>query len=267
MVAIRKIRADYVKFIKSCQRFYRGFVRHLSQAYGEIPTLQRVAQTLNRGGETLLLSWQCWGLLLLVSDDLVATTSAASIDNKAIVHSCHRTLIQLGDLSRYRETEVGGEKRDWSAAIGFYDLAGSILPSSGQSHNQLAVLALADGNMFRAIYHLYRSLASEEPHPQSEGNLKKAFSKVSSSWEKGDLLHLNNGIKAKSVPDVFFGWYLRLLELCYQGKEEDRLELEDEVPSRLTSLLRQETSSMLYRVVIVNIASADASEKRFQSAG
>jgi len=204
---------------------------------------------------------------LLASGDPIITKSAVLVDEKAILHSCHRTLIQLGDLSRYRETEAGGEQRDWSAAIGFYDLAGSILPSSGHSHNQLAVLALAESNIFRAIYHLYRSLASEEPHPQSEGNLKKAFSKISSSWEKGDLRHSNDGPQAKSNSEVFLGWYLRFLELCHQGKGENRLELEDEVLSRFTSLLKEDTSSILHRIIIVNIASADAAKKRFQSAG
>lgn len=194
--------------------------------------------------------------------------SAVFVTEIAILRSCHRTIIQLGDLSRYREMEVGGEKRDWSAAIGFYDLAGSILPSSGQSQHQLAVLALADGNLFRAVYHLYRSLSTEEPHPLSEKNLTIAFNKISSGIEKGALPRNNNASKGKASFDALVGWHLRLITLCYQGRNLVETELEDEVSARFTLLLKEDESGpILHRLILVNIASTDAAQRRFQAAG
>ena len=41
VVAQRKLGAEYLKFIKTSQKFYREFIGKLSVAYGNIPALQK----------------------------------------------------------------------------------------------------------------------------------------------------------------------------------------------------------------------------------
>ena len=57
--------------------------------------------------------------------------------------SCHRCLVYLGDVARYRELhrDGGGEGKDWGGAARYYHLALRLLPAQGAPHNQLAVLA------------------------------------------------------------------------------------------------------------------------------
>ena len=91
--------------------------------------------------------------------------------------SCYQTLIRLGDLSRWRETQLATKYRNWGPAIGYYELANRIYPDLGTSHNQLAVIAQNDGNYFDVIYHLYRALAVAEPCLGSKTNLQIHFKK------------------------------------------------------------------------------------------
>jgi hypothetical protein len=97
--------------------------------------------------------------------------------------SCHRSLIFLGDLARYREQhrdgaaasaggggEVGGG-RDWTAAAICYQLALRVLPSIGNPHNQLAVLATYDDDEFGALYRYCRSLCLARPFDTARDNL------------------------------------------------------------------------------------------------
>lgn len=53
--------------------------------------------------------------------------------------SCHRSLIFLGDLARYKESHGDADvrSRDWSVAAGYYQQAISLWPSSGNPHNQV----------------------------------------------------------------------------------------------------------------------------------
>jgi hypothetical protein len=53
---------------------------------------------------------------------------------RLILQSCHATLIRLGDLSRYRESELVSKDRNWGPAIGYYDLASVINPASGGNY-------------------------------------------------------------------------------------------------------------------------------------
>ncbi len=49
--------------------------------------------------------------------------------------SCHRCLIFLGDLARYKE--VHGDGQDWSVSTGYYLQAYALWPASGNPHNQV----------------------------------------------------------------------------------------------------------------------------------
>ncbi|KAK9152801.1 hypothetical protein Sjap_000281 [Stephania japonica] len=96
-----------------------------------------------------------------------------------IQFSCHRCLVALGDLARYRELygNPDPQKRNWSIAATHYLNASIIWPDSGNPHNQLAVLATYVGDELLALYHCIRSLAVKEPFPDAWDNLILLFEK------------------------------------------------------------------------------------------
>ncbi|KAI2794043.1 hypothetical protein POX_a00633 [Penicillium oxalicum] len=240
----RKLEKHYLDFIKSSQRFYRGYIQHLSSQFGGIVELEKVAHKFNF--------------------ESLSSTSPAAITpdlRLRILQSCHATLIRLGDLSRYRETELASSKRNWGPAIGYYDLASVIYPASGASHNQLAVIALADGNHFRATYHLYRALSAHTPHPSAKGNLEIEFKKVMNAWAKRELIRPEDqGVPGKALAP----WFVYLHAQCYRGHDfPEHEELESEVMSQLAIDVRERShEGTLQKFCLVNIAAEDFARTR-----
>ena len=172
---------------------------------------------------------------------------------KLILKSCHATLIRLGDFSRYRETELVTKDRNWGPAIGYYDLATLIRPDSGVSHNQLAVIALTDGNHLGATYHLYRALTAKEAHPSAKGNLEIEFRKVMNAWAKGELIRPEDSeIPGRSLAP----WFVYLHAQCYKGVDfPEHDELENDVISQLAVHLKERSlDSKLQKFCVINIA-------------
>ncbi|GKV26267.1 hypothetical protein SLEP1_g35604 [Rubroshorea leprosula] len=93
--------------------------------------------------------------------------------------SCHRCLIYLGDLARYKGLYGEGDSitREYAAASSYYLQAASIWPSSGNPHHQLAILASYSGDELVAVYRYFRSLAVENPFSTARDNLIVAFEK------------------------------------------------------------------------------------------
>ncbi|KAJ9168822.1 hypothetical protein P3X46_020306 [Hevea brasiliensis] len=96
---------------------------------------------------------------------------------------CHRFLVCLGDLARYREQceKSDIQNQNWSVAVTHYLEATKIWPHSGNPQNQLAVLATYVGDEFLALYHCIRSLAVREPFPDAWNNLILLFERNRSS--------------------------------------------------------------------------------------
>ncbi|OJJ68695.1 hypothetical protein ASPBRDRAFT_133555 [Aspergillus brasiliensis CBS 101740] len=222
----RKLEKHYLEFIKSSQRFYRAYIQQLSSHFGGIPELEKVARKFNSDN--------------LSAEPPIRTSEALRTH---ILQSCHSTLIRLGDLSRYRETELVSKNRNWGPAIGYYDLATLIYPASGAPHNQLAVIALADGNHLRATYHLYRALAAQEPHPSAKGNLEIEFRKVMNAWVKRELIRPEDaGIPGRGI----------------DFPEHD--ELESEVLNQLAVDLKERSlEGTLQKFCLINIAAEEFS--------
>lgn len=177
-----------------------------------------------------------------------------------MLQSCHATLIRLGDLSRYRETELVSKDRNWGPAIGYYDLAMVIYPASGASHNQLAVIALADANHLRTTYHLYRALSAHEPHPTAKNNLEIEFRKVMNAWAKRELIHPEDaGIPGRALVP----WFVYLHAQCYKGTDfPEHDELESEVLSQLAVDLKEHSlEGTLQKFCLINIAAEDLARK------
>lgn len=197
------------------------------------------------------------------SPDLAAQSPIRATGDlrKHILQSCHATLIRLGDLSRYRETELVSQDRNWGPAIGYYDLATIIYPASGASHNQLAVIALADGNHLKATYHLYRALAAQEPHPSAKGNLEIEFRKVMSAWAKRELIRPEDaGIPGRSLGP----WFVYLHAQCYKGADfPEHDELESEVLNQLAVDVKERSlETTLQKFCLINIAAEDFTKTR-----
>ncbi|KAL3446264.1 hypothetical protein BJX65DRAFT_279892 [Aspergillus insuetus] len=240
----RKIEKHYLEFIKSSQRFYRGYIQQLASHFGGVLELEKVARKFS--------------FEKLSADPPVKPSESL---RKLILGSCHATLIRLGDLSRYRETELVTKDRNWGPAIGYYDLATAIYPTSGASHNQLAVIALADANHLRATYHLYRALVAQEPYPAAKGNLEIEFRKVMSLWAKRELIVPEDaGIPGRALAP----WFVYLHAQCYRGVDfPEHDELESEVLNQLAVDLKERSlEGTLQKFCLINIAAEDFSRTR-----
>ena len=183
-------------------------------------------------------------------------TQVSGILARSILISCHQTLVRLGDLSRWRETQSVTKDRNWGPAIGYYNLAGLIHPVSGASHNQLAVIAQVDLNHLSATYHLYRALAVEEPHPSARGNLEIEFRKIEEAWSKGELIKAHPLRNSQEPGKALVGCFMRLHARCYEGLDfPEHEELESEVLSQLVVDLKERSfENTLSKFVMINIA-------------
>ncbi|KAI9677461.1 MAG: hypothetical protein M1817_006415 [Caeruleum heppii] len=247
-VEMRKLIKYYLEFIKGSQRFYRTFIQRLASHFGGIPGLDLVAHRCKL--DTL---------------SVTAPVKPSEGLQRSILVSCYQTLIRLGDLSRYRETEINTKDYNWGPAIGYYDLANVIYPASGASHHQSAVVAVVDGNHVKATYHLYRALAAEEPHPAARGNLEIEFKKILTAWTKGEAV-LSGSTTMGDAGKALLMWFVRLHARCYKGEEfTEHDELENEVLSQLAIDLKERSlDTTLQKFVLINIAAEYCAGVRLQ---
>ncbi|MGI4815919.1 MAG: hypothetical protein ACRYGG_21655, partial [Janthinobacterium lividum] len=102
-----------------------------------------------------------------------------------VLKSCFKTLVWLGDLSRWREEKRTTGEPEWAHAVGFYDLAGYLKPQSGTPHHQLAVVADKSGApSISIVYHFLRSLSSADLHPAAGVNLNLLYAKLVAASSK-----------------------------------------------------------------------------------
>jgi Est1 DNA/RNA binding domain/Telomerase activating protein Est1 len=202
--------------------------------------------------------------------ELVTNPAALSVDRRIdpsqqetqlILDSCHATLVRLGDLSRYRESELKTKERNWAPAVGYYDLATVIKPSSGASHNQLAVIALADGSHMRALYHLYRALSVQVPYPRARENLETQFKKILDRKNKNQLV--------PQAPDhqpgvVLQAWFVYLHARLHAGVSfPEHEEVESEVLTHLSVELKERPlEGLLNKFALSNIAAQHLAASR-----
>jgi hypothetical protein len=240
VVEIRKFQKTYLQFIKASQRFYRQYTLNLDTQFDGLPELRKIAQ-----------KWK---------DDTSKSPPRQRIPatlKTQVLLSCHQTLIQLGDLSRYRETELveKNKERNWGPAKGYYDLAAEIYPDSGHAQNQLAVIAREDGDHFRCVYHLYRSLASKDPYPQAKANLSTEFKRIIAAWDNGQLIN-NHKSADGNAGCALIAWFVRLHSKLYKGEEfAAHDELEGEVLSHLAIELKERPlDSILSKIILINMS-------------
>jgi hypothetical protein len=239
----RKLDKRYVDFLKTSQFFYKGYIQRLASHFAGMKGLRRIAHRLS--------------LSTLSVDDRVQISPKVE---HLIELSCHATLLHLGDLSRYRN-EIRTKDRSWESSIAYYRLAGDLCPDSGSSHNQMAVIALADGNHLDVLYNLYRAIAVNEPYPAARKNLEVEFKKITTSWEKNAPPQMRKDSEATLIL-----WFVRLHAKLYKGEDFSTYdELESEVLSRLAILLKEQSFQVtLEKFVLTNIAAGYLAALRVQ---
>lgn len=95
----------------------------------------------------------------------------------ATLRCVYRCLLYLGDLERYKELYSGGEPKAFNEAEQYYVKATISDPSSGNAHNQLAVLATYNDSEIIAVYRYCRSILVRQPFTGGFENLRTLFSK------------------------------------------------------------------------------------------
>ncbi|KAI1005254.1 hypothetical protein K3495_g2963 [Podosphaera aphanis] len=237
----RKIVKHYVDFIKTSQFFYKGYIQRLASHFSGIKGLLRVARSLH--------------LSQLSADPPTVVSSEVQ---KLIEQSCYASLLRLGDLSRYRNM-LRTRQQSWQPAMGYYQLANDLYPMSGMAHNKMAVIALAEANHLNAVYHLYRAISAPEPDPLAPGNLAIEFKKI-----------LSARFTARNDPAATLShWFVLLHANFNEGIDfPTHEELQNEVLSRLTLLLKEEScGGLLEKFVLVNIAAQAYSCQQLQDQG
>ncbi|KAL8890946.1 MAG: hypothetical protein Q9215_001947 [Flavoplaca cf. flavocitrina] len=201
----RKVATLYLRFLKASQRFYRGYIQKLAARSCGISELTAIARKFSLD------------VALAAPKENTQTTPEFQ---HAILRSCHRTLIHLGDLSRYRESEIDSRngKKNWQPAIDYYDLAIAIKPSSGTPHNQLAIIARIRGNSMRTLYHLYRAQSAYEPPPRANENLDLELKKLRESLHPADFAFSDSD--ATVSPSKYIQRCFPLLHACYFGAND-----------------------------------------------
>ncbi|TPX46864.1 hypothetical protein SeLEV6574_g02979 [Synchytrium endobioticum] len=84
---------------------------------------------------------------------------------------CHRFLLSLGDLARYKEFYAERKEKNYSTAKLFYRLASQLAPDSGNPHNQLAVVESHENQQLGAVERYLRSLLIRHPFMAAKDNL------------------------------------------------------------------------------------------------
>lgn len=135
-------------------------------------------------------------------------------------------------------------------------MAAEIYPDSGHAQNQLAVISREDGDHFRSVYHLYRSLASKTPYPQAQANLELEFKRVIAAWEKGQLISDHKSSDGNTAGRALIAWFIRLHSRIYKGEEfAAHDELEGEVLSHLALELKERPlDAVLTKIILINLA-------------
>lgn len=162
---INKIRVQFKTFLSEATGFYHDLILKIRAKYG-LP--------LGYFSEDS-------GYQITMEKD-----GKRSTDMKRGLISCHRCLIYLGDLARYKGLygEGDSKSRDYTAASSYYMQAVSLWPSSGNPHHQLGILATYSGDELMAVYRYFRSLAVDSPFPTARDNLIVAFEKNRQSYSQ-----------------------------------------------------------------------------------
>lgn len=169
-----KARAPYVKLVDTLRE------RYLADILSERPSKQQevalwrncvyrpmeVVKSLSRTSAKHLQEYQA------VLHGHISMYSHIYESTLGKVDTTHRTLVCLGDLTRYLQLSLPEDQRCWTGCAEKYTAAIQLRPENGTPHNQLAVVCTYRGDTFTALYHYLRSMyASESAFSADSSNL------------------------------------------------------------------------------------------------
>ncbi|KAK5663955.1 hypothetical protein OQA88_167 [Cercophora sp. LCS_1] len=245
VVTKRKLERHYQTYLKISQQFYKAFLQRFCGSF-KMKELTRVARVIK-------------------FEDEIEAVPAAEVDDaeaQGLANvSFHNTLIYLGDLSRYR-TILQGKNRSFTSALTYYTLANELMPQSGFGYHQSGVIYGETGNHFECVYHMYRAMACDQPHPLARSNLEREF---------GRLRQSNAGSGAKGSVEAMASWFVKLHAFYYHGDDSTQniqKELENEVTNRLAMTFKAkpdaEVDRILLKMVLINITAYTVGRDRIQ---
>lgn len=257
----RKAEKLYLEFVKSSMRFYRGYIQRLASHFRDVPEVLEVARKFGLDSKFSAMGGAFHSIILV---DLSAdpTQSVDAFLKTQITRSCYSSLVQLGDLSRYRETELQTKERNWGPAKGYYDLAITLDPTSGVAYNQLAVIALADQDHLRAVYYLYRAIMVFNPAPLAPKNLELEFKKIRTRASQGVPISASNTKGESDLSDSFILYHSRCADNAFAGSDDQQ----NEIFQRLADDLREKPlDSRVRKFCLINIAAEHAMGRSIRS--
>jgi hypothetical protein len=177
------------------------------------------------------------------------------------VSSCYSALVQCGDLSRYRETELRSDSRNWGPAVGYYSKAAVLDPTDGKAYHQLAVTALSDRDHLRGVYHLYQAICVETPFPQAQGNLELEFKKLRRRSKEGKAVADNALVLTGS--QYLYEQFLLLHARFWDNDATDQEEHELEILRLVTEEMRDTPeATVLRKFSLINIAAEKSAAEK-----
>ncbi|OCT50665.1 hypothetical protein CLCR_06642 [Cladophialophora carrionii] len=240
----RKAEKLYLLFIKSSQAFYRGYIQRLASNFKGIPEILALAHGME---------------LDTLSADTPQPVDAGL--KAKLVDSCYSALVQCGDLSRYRETELKAHLRNWGPAVGYYNKASVLKPADGRAYNQLAVIALSDQDHLRAVYHLYQAICVEMPFPQARGNLELEFKKLRVKANQGKPIAGNSDV-FKGNP-YLYERFLLFHARCWEENPPEQEEQQMEILRLIADQIRQQPeATILRKFSLINIAAEKSAAEK-----
>ncbi|KAG6679137.1 hypothetical protein I3842_14G115700 [Carya illinoinensis] len=174
---IAKIKMQFKAFLSEATGFYHDLILKIRAKYG-LPLGYFSEDSDNR--------------IVMEKDGKKSTEM-----RKGLI-SCHRCLIYLGDLARYKGLYGEGvsKSREYTAASSYYLQASSLWPTSGNPHHQLAILASYSGDELLTVYRYFRSLAVDSPFSTARDNLIVAFEKNRQTYSQ-----LSEDVKASAIKE------------------------------------------------------------------
>ena len=116
------------------------------------------------------------------------TASSGTANTKdrrcAFLRCIQKCLLYLGDIARYTEVYSETKEKEYKIAEKYYERAAFLIPTNGNAHNQLAVLATYQEAECVAIYYYCRSVLVTDPFPVGLDNLTVLFDKNCRIYEQ-----------------------------------------------------------------------------------
>ncbi|GES74847.1 protein SMG7 [Rhizophagus clarus] len=260
----KKLISSFRSFLHEATGFYYSFIQKFAIHF-ELKQLDSVIKNFG---------------LTIEPAEICQRSYSEDIKQRAVL-SCHKSLIFLGDLARYRELQSDRVNKNWSTACDYYNHARQLVPDSGNPHNQLAVIATYNSDDFLAVYHYYRSLVVKHQFLTAKDNISLLFHKAQSdtapdgeadiaqkvqreysgkrrfSHQRQASSSSANKLKANEAIQSFFADFIRLQSILYLKLN---LETYSELKASVLNQLKEHVLSRalepdhLLKLTVINMA-------------